>query len=35
MADFQKGHVQFSEMLSRYDEVMAQKANKTSVIGVE
>ncbi len=35
MASFEKGHSQFSEMLSRYDEVMAQKANKTSLIGVE
>ena len=35
MAGFEKGHGQFQSMLSRYDEVMAQKANKTSLIGVE
>lgn len=33
--DFEKGHKQFEEMLVRYDEVLAQKANKMSIIDVE
>lgn len=35
MSEFQKGHQQFEEMLQRYDEIISQKASKTSLIGVE
>ena len=35
MHDFEKGHLQFKQMISRYDEVMAQKSNKTSLIALE
>ena len=35
MQEFTKGHKAFEEMLARYDEIMAQKANKTSLIEVE
>ena len=35
MQEFEKGHLQFKQMLSRYDEVMAQKSNKTSLLALE
>ena len=35
MNGFVDDHRQFEEMIKRYDEVMAQKANKTSLIGIE
>ena len=35
MQDFVTDNLQFKQMITRYDEVMAQKANKTSLIGLE
>ena len=35
MEEFKTDHRKFEEMLVRYDEIMAQKANKTAVIDVE
>lgn len=35
MQEFETGHLQFKHMISRYDEVIAQKANKTSLLAIE
>ena len=35
MQVFEKEHKQFAAMLKRYDEVLSQKANKTSLIALE
>lgn len=35
MEQFSKEHKQFEEMVKRYDEVIAQKANKLSIIETE
>ena len=33
--EFKKEHLEYEVMLKRYDEVIMQKASKTSLIGIE